>query len=285
MALCRARVGTNGVTGGTMPLYRPRKAEYIQAVKALRRGIEDPITGESTGRLADGFDAADGYDLRKFDEWTPAQKAKVTRLYNLVDELTARPFYVYRGRKPENIRLMQEVAQHEQFPSELKVAFLPSPARIKPKIRITKKREVVIKQGRITRRAVVLEDVGLTPEDFAIDPKGSTEQALESIEPGKAYQIKMGKYLSKRAYSKGYLPKKVAMLVEKYGADTYDPDDPSSSYFGNWLKGFEVYQFERREDFDRFREQQTRSKEALKEERERARRRWRRKYGRRRKRK
>lgn len=262
-----------------MPLYRPKKQEYIDAVKALRHGVEDPITGESTGKLADGFEARDGYDLRRFDEWTPAQKAKVTKLYNLVDHLTARPFYVYRGRKPENIRLMQEVAQHEEFPKELKVAFLPSPAKIKPKIRITKKREVVIKQGRITRRAVVLENVGLTPEDFALDPKGATKQALEELEPGKAYQIKMGKYLSKNAYSKGYLPKKVAMLVEKYGADNYDPTDPSSSYFGNWLMGFEVYQFDRREDFDNFRRAQTRSREALREERERARRKWRRKYG------
>lgn len=262
-----------------MPLRRPRKQEYLDAVKALRKGIEDPITGEKTGKLADGFEVADGFNLRKFDEWTPAQKAKVTRLYNLVDHLTARPFYIYRGRKPENIRLMQEVAQHEEFPKQLKVAFLPSPAKIKPKIRITPKREVIIKQGRITRRAVVLESVGLTPEDFAIDPKGSTRIALDEIAEGKAYQIKMGKYLSRNAYSRKYLPRKVAMLVEKYGSDKFDENDPSSSWYGNWLMGFEVYDFDRREDFDNFRRAQTRSREALKEERERARRKWRRKYG------
>ena len=130
---------------------------------------------------------------------------------------------------------------------------------------------------------VVFDKVGLTPEDFAIDPQGATRQALEEIAPGKAYQIKMGKYLSKQAFGKAYLPKKVAMLVEKYGADNYDATDPSSSYYGNWLMGFEVYDFERREDFDTFRRAQTRSREALKEERERARRKWRRKYGRRKK--
>lgn len=264
-----------------MPLYRPRKQEYIEAVKALRHGIEDPITGVSTGRLADGFEARDGYDLRKFDDWTPAQKAKVTRLYNLVDHLTARPFYVYRGRKPENIRLMQEVAQHEEFPKELKVAFIPSPAKIKPKIRITKKRHVVIKQGHITRRAVTFSELGITPEQVAQDPKWATQEAIQDV-VGKSFQIKAGKYLIPTVYSRGYLPRKVAMLVEKYGSDNYDPDDPSSSYFGNWLGGFEAYDWEKRKDFDRFRDQQTRSKEALREERERMRRAWRRKYGKRR---
>lgn len=262
-----------------MPLYRPTKQEYIAAVKALRHGFDDPITGESTGKVATGFEARDGYDIRHFDSWTPAQKAQVTKLYNLVDHLTARPFYVYRGRKPENIRLMQEVAQHEQFPKQLKVAFLPSPAKIKPKIRITKSRQVVIKQGRITRRAISLEQAGLTPEDFAIDPRGATVEAINQLETGKAYQIRAGKYLIKAAYSAKILPREVAKLVQKYGADSYDASDSNSSYFGNWLGGFEVYDFEQLRDFNRFRDRQTRSREAMKEERERARREWRKKYG------
>lgn len=265
-----------------MALYRPTRQEYIEAVKALRHGLEDPITGKSTGKLATGFEARDGYDLRKFDDWTPAQKAKVTKLYNLADHLASRPFYIYRGRKPENIRLMQEVAQHEQFPKELKVAFLPSPARVKPKIRITKKREVIIKQGRITRRAVTLKDAGLTPEDFALDPKASTKQAIDYLERGKRYQIKAGKYLIPNTYDAKYLPVAVAKLVQRYGTDNYDSTDPSSSYFGNWLTGFEVYDFETRRDFERFRERQALSRAIMKEEREKARRAWRRKYGRRR---
>lgn len=258
-------------------LYRPRKQEYIDAVKALRHGIEDPITGENTGRLADGFDPRDGFDIRKFDEWTPAQKSRITKLYNLVDKLSARPFYIYRGRKPENIRLMQEVAQHEEFPKGLKVAFLPSPARIKPKIRITKRRQVVIKQGNITRRAISFKEVGITPEQVAMDPKWATKKAAEQL-AGDHFQIRAGKSLIPQIYGRGYLPRKVAMLVERYGADNYDPEDPSSSFFGNWLEGFEAYDYERRTDFDRFREQKTLSREALKEERERARRKWRREH-------
>ena len=265
-----------------MPLYRPRKQEYIAAVKALRHGIDDPITGESTGRLATGFDARDGYDLRKFDDWTPAQKARVTRLYNLVDHLAARPFYIYRGRKPENIRLMQEVAQHEQFPKELKVAFIPSPARIKPKIRITKRRQVVIKQGNITRRSVMFSELGITPEDLALEPKRKTQEAVNQI-LGKTYQIMAGKYLIPTAFSKNALASKVAILVEKYGSDNYDEDDPSSSHYSNWMLGIQSYDYERRQDFNRFRDRQTRSREALKEERERLRRKWRRQHGRRRK--
>lgn len=263
-------------------LFRPKRQEYIEAVKALRHGIEDPITGEKTDRLADGFDARDGYDIRKFHDWTPAQKARVTKLYNLVDQLSARPFYIYRARKPENLRLMQEVSQHEQFPKELKVAFLPSPARIKPKIRITKKRQVVIKQGNITRRAVTFEELGITSEQVAMDPKWATKKAIEEV-TGKHFQIKAGKYLIPQVYGRGYLPRKVAMLVERYGADTYDPDDPSSSYFGNWLGGFESYDWERKTDYDVFRVQQTLSREAMREERERDRRKWRRKFKSRRK--
>ncbi len=258
-------------------LFRPRKQEYIDAVKALRHGIEDPITGENTGRLADGFDATDGYDIRKFHDWTPAQKARVTKLYNLVDNLSSRPFYIYRGRKPENIRLMQEVSQHEQFPKELKVAFIPSPARIKPKIRITKKRVVVIKQGNITRRAIAFSELGITPEQVALDPKWATKKAAEQV-VGEHFQIKAGKYLIPQIYGRSYLPRKVAMLVERYGSDRYNEDDPNSSYFGNWLTGFESYDWERKTDFDVFREQKTSSRIAMKEERERARRKWRREH-------
>ena len=97
----------------------------------LLNGLSDRATGEYAGlrSYATGFTAKDGYDLRRFSQWSPAQKAKITRYATAVMESRARPHVEVRARNVGNDPKKLRQAKREfnapgNFPA-LKVAFVP----------------------------------------------------------------------------------------------------------------------------------------------------------------
>jgi len=231
---------------------------YKHAINVLRHGYIDPQTKKRQGKFASGFDPSDGYDLRKIHSWTPAQKAKITRLFKIVDKLTARPFQIYRTSNKKNLRRVQEAAQHGIYPKELKVAFVPSNSlKKKVKIRITK-RGVKFKQGHVTRRVIDFATFGYTPDDVAIDPVGVVNDIVARV-PASTYKIQAGENVevgrgkSIRMLGNNWPADRVADVVSRmvnyYSSDTYDASDRGSSYFGNWLFGLVAYNFDKERDF------------------------------------
>lgn len=231
---------------------------YKHAINVLRHGYIDPQTKKRQGKFAEGFDPADGYDLRKIHQWTPAQKAKITRMFNIVDRLTNRPFQIYRARNKKNLKRVQQAAQHGTFPKNLKVAFVPTNSQKKKvKIRITKK-AVKFKQGRVSRDVINFESFGYTPDDLALDPVGVVQDVVSrvpadtyKIQAGENVEVNRGKSIRRMGnnWPAGRIADAVSRMVNYYSSDVYDPDDKNSSYFGNWLFGLVAYQFDKKRDF------------------------------------
>jgi hypothetical protein len=219
---------------------------YRDAVKDLRHGIViDRETGERTGKLAIGFEARDGFDLRDIDSWTPAEKSKVTRLWNLVDELTAKPFQVVRKRKPENIRAVQEFAQHETYPKELKVAIIKvaypeekATVRIDPKTR-----EVSVTERGVTRRSHDFDEY-VDYDALEADPRGTIKGMIDAIPESQMYGIQAGKYEVDQTYTKRGVTTAIINLMAKYSkAEGFNPNDKNSSHWSNWLGGVVAYEY------------------------------------------
>ena len=131
------------------------KTFYKHAINVLRHGYVDTETNKRMGKFADGFDPSDGYDMRKINDWTPAQKAKITRMFKTVDKLTSRPFQVYKSKNKARLKKVQQAAQHDEFPKQLKVAFVPTSGRAeRVKVRVTKKGRIKFKQGAIAKETI-----------------------------------------------------------------------------------------------------------------------------------
>lgn len=249
---------------------------YKHALKVLRHGYIDPETNKRMGKFADGFEASDGFDLRKFNSWSPAQKGKITRLFKTIDKLTSRPFQVYRTTNKKNLRKVQQAAQHDEFPKNLKVAFVPSSSqKEKVKIRITRKGNVKFKQGSVSRDVIDFSSYGYTPEDLALDPGGVVEDVAKQV-PANRYKIQGGEHEVNQGRSIGRmgssfplekLKEAVRKMVNYYSAERFDADNKNSSYFGNWLFGVVGYNFDEYSDYRQYQAVYNRARQATQKKR------------------
>lgn len=224
-------------------------------------------------RYTNGFKASDGYDLRHILRLTRYLQKGVTvkagraamrsvglsrkkmqraiELSRMIHALSARPHKVIRRFKGDKLRKLQEAAQHPEFPPELKVAFMPAIEDEPMKIRFTKKDLVVAEQaGR--QRVISSFDMNALIKD----PIAEIERAFALFPEEKfsTYNIQAGEYEVYKVQRGGgdyagdlkSLVKKALFYMNKYSSQSYDPSDPNSSYFGNWLFGLVGYQADSR---------------------------------------
>lgn len=221
---------------------------YRDAVNDLRHGIIiDRETGERTGKLATGFEARDGYSLREIDDWTPAEKARVTRLWNLVDELTAKPFQVVRKRKPENIRAVQKFAQHGAYPPELKVAIIKVayPQEAATVTVDPKTLDVTVTERGVSRRSRDFAEFDIDMARLEADPRGEITAMVKQIPASQMYGIQAGPYEVNRTYTMRGVVTGVINLMNKYSEEQgHKPEDKNSSHWSNWLGGIVAYEYD-----------------------------------------
>ncbi len=222
---------------------------YKLAVKLLRPYVE-------------GLEASDGFDLRYIDEWTPAQKGRVTRTFEGVDKLRARPHKVVRPRRPDHLKRLQEAAQHKRQIKGLKVAFMPVADPEQP-VKITyTKQAVKVKQKRVGKWYIKFNKKRLLT-----DPDKEVRQKVAK-HPAKVYNIGAEHYFIRDPlYSAAEVAKEVKRLQEKYNEQDYDPDDPNSSYHGNWLDGLIAYNYDTPKEGREFRQARTAYKQKFKKAR------------------
>jgi len=225
--------------------FKKTLAQYVNEVRRMRPYVA-------------GFESKDGYDLRKFHTWKPAQKALITRYAKIFAQLTAGSFYVYRPRLKSHLHAAlkdRNVQKYKRF----KVAFIPSPKRfdpttntyksVKPKITFKKDGSIKIrsKSYGVTIENFTFDHFGISQEQFVNDPEAAIN-ALLGASDYEYFSITAGEHEVGRGqtamHSIMQLEKELNRLINKYGTTNYDPDDKSSSHYGNWLFGLRGYRFE-----------------------------------------
>lgn len=226
---------------------------------------------ETVRPFASGFSGREGFRLGRLDELTPSQKAKLTRTYRELSSLAARPFYPFRSRDPKRLRAVQE-AIGQPTSKNVRVALVPVPTTsARPTIRL-RDGEVRIKIGNVEKRLIRWDDFGLTAADLAADPEGATRRVVTAT-GFKRYGIQAGDYEVKAARAPMMLTgeqvaREVQKLVAKYSQDNgYDPENPSSSHYRNWLFGLTGYNFDELKEIQDYRRSARRQNVARNEKR------------------
>ena len=221
-----------------------------------------------SGRIASGFTAADGYDLRDVENWTPQQKQKLTRIYNKVKQLTERPYHVYRARKRENLERVQEATSPHGYPKEVDIAFVPvaRPGE-KPEIKFTT-HDVVIEDEPQTIETVTIgerevdttpiywADVGVTEEMIRESPKKAVEIMHAAI-GAREYSPMAGAHQQPESYTPAGLTRELRDLV--YGYPERWP---------KFLLGVQAYSYPRQSDLASYRRSREGAKEVQRDVRE-----------------
>lgn len=231
----RLAVSTNEIAN------KPTAEDYAEMARVIR-----PFTT--------GFDAKGGYDLRNVDKWTRGQKAKLTRYFKQAVELGSRPFEMYWSSDKERMKVARETAgQPKGFPAFSGVMVPVQTLGERVSISVDKEKRLV-EIDTPTHKIIQVEwsDYGIGPDEFMADPEGAAAAVIADLQE-KGYQkfaITAGAFSVGKGvpilFTPRYAAENVKRLVEKYGDANYDPDDPNSHHYSNWLFGMRGYRFDNR---------------------------------------
>lgn len=201
--------------------------------------------------VARGFGAAEGYDLRRIDEWSSSKKRRVRDYYEKMYHLLAQEKRVVRPRTKRNLRILQD-SFHGDVPSlGFNVAFVPyvDPKRLpgaKPgrtRIRYTK-RGVVLKSSRGFERLYEAFD----KRKLATNPNAEIKRAFKAMPEARLFFVQVGEYQTLNGVSPRTIAEKVNHWMAKYdGVSSLSGkkkgENPENHDWRKWLNGIVGYSF------------------------------------------
>lgn len=199
-----------------------KRERYKQRVAELRRYFE-------------GFKAADGFDLRDVDEWTAAQKAKISRYWEVMGIQVARPHVVKRYKRPERIKAAAEFAQQDRLLKGQKAVLIP--ADDAKELRVSFDKDDRIK---VRRRGVYVNKISFNKRAFLADPITELRRVLNTTD-AQVFKFMNGPHESRGVFNRDELEQRVLQIIAEYGSDMYDKSDRRSHHWKNWLTGLIPY--------------------------------------------
>lgn len=226
--------------------YRWTPEKYRAALQGNRaQGVE------GLRSLARGFDAGDGYDLRRVGDWTAAQKRRVRDYFRRVEQLEAQPKLIVRSKSDKNLRKLQE-SFHGDVPSkDFKVAFvpyhepkttLPGAKKRKPRVRV--QREGVSIQTRNYERIFM----PFNQKALVRNPRNEIERAAKGMPGASLYFVQVGDNQTLNGKSIGLIAQDILKWMEQYDGKRALPessgnkgDNPKHHHWKYWLNGLVGY--------------------------------------------
>lgn len=197
-----------------------KQARYKDRVKELRRYF-------------DGFAASDGYDLRDFDNWTGAEKAKITRYWEVMGIQIARPHVVKRYRKPSHIKSAIQFAQQDRPLKGQRAVLIPSDDPKSLQVSFNTKGDIKVK-----RRGVLVGKLLFDRRAFLTDPIKELRRVIGKTD-ATVFKLMNGPHESRGVFSRATIEDRVMQILRDYG--DHDEDDRRSHHWQNWLTGIIPY--------------------------------------------
>jgi len=199
-----------------------KRERYKDRVKVMRKYF-------------DGFEASAGFNLREPNNWTPAQKAKVTRYWEVMGIQVARPHVVKRFRKPERIYAAAEFSQQDrQLPGQ-RAVLIPVDDPTNISISFSKDNQIKVK-----RSGVNINKLKFNRRSFLVDPIAELRRVLTATD-ATVFKFMNGPHESRGVFTRGELEQRIVQIIAEYGAEEYDPSDRRSRHWKNWLTGLIPY--------------------------------------------
>lgn len=255
------------------PTVRTYHGKVKYSAKEAKRRIRNDALKEHVKKMrpyfGDLFKAKSGFDLRKPDTWTPQQKAKVTKYWQVIAPQAARTHKARFYKNKENLEAAVMYTQQERMLPGQKAALYALTPGETLKVKVDKGRI------KVRRNSVDVAKVYFDPDLFLEDPITAGRQALAEIEGAKLYKLMFGPHESRGTYkTPDAVLRSMSFFIGQYGDDQFDAADPFSHNYKNWLGGVIGY-FGRRETVEHRVEAEdaTRAVEVVERKRERGRRR------------
>lgn len=218
------------------PTVRTYRGKVRYSKKEAQRRIKNDALKEHVKKMrpyfGDMFKAKSGFDLRKPDTWTAAQKAKVTRYWRVIAPQAARTHKARFYRNKENLEAAVMHTQQERLlPGQKAALFQVAPGE---------SLKVEVRKGRVTsqRNSVPEKKVFFDPYRMLEDPIATGREALDQLKGAKLFKLMFGPHVSRGTFrTPDAVLNSMAFFIGRYGDDQYDSDDSFSHHYGNWLGG------------------------------------------------
>ena len=222
---------------------------YARALK----GDADNLGLRETAR---GFTAADGFNLRKIAELTPAQKRKITLSFHELQTLTAQPKYVYKAvsrKKSDQVKLKQaQAAVQADATVKWKVAFVPHVPKRTKSGKASKPRLYFGKAGLTIKESGFKKlYIPLNPVALVKNPDATIQSAIQSEAPNaQRFTIQAGANEMPVLSDRAGVVARVKKLMSDYNGKKQLPlgsgnagNAPKHHHWKKWLNGIIGYQF------------------------------------------
>lgn len=212
-----------------------------------------------------------GIDLRS--DISASQRAYIKKAWVEYQELTARPFKIYRTKNKKRLKIAQTYSRHEKGAPVFDVAFIPS---ADPKAKIKFKRDGMEIQSKYVKEKFLFFDL----KKLADNPKQEIERTLARNPDAKQFIIMAGKYLYNGGLPRSLVEEKVINMMSRYspGGAGYAKRGENSRW-ENWLFGVVSFEAKEQVSIDEYRKAYAKSREGVLNKRKQQRRKTRVKYG------
>jgi len=219
--------------------------------RAAMLGVEDRQGELSPGlrKVAKGFTAAEGYNLRDLKEgrWTPAMKRKVSMYFHELQLLTGQEKIIIKTKSPKRLLYAQMIGGHDPK-YKFKVAFVPGTKDAS--VEWEKDGSFTVRENDYRKKTELFDH-----EALADSPDDEVARLLESPSLKKAKRFKI--VVEENVFSpagglldRGNVAAAIRKLMAQYDGKRALPrgsgnigDDPAAHHYSQWLNGLMGYTF------------------------------------------
>lgn len=223
---------------------------------ALRGDPDNRVMGLRS--LAHGFSAAEGYDLRHVDEWTPQQKRRVRDIFNRVRALESQPKLTVRPRSEKKLKQLQQSFHGDVSSKGLKVAFIPfsDPKVRQPGAKVKAPAVKMLKEG-VSIKTAHYERVFIpfNHRRLAVDTENEIKRAAAQIPGAALYFVQNGNNQTLNGRSLRTITEQISKWMGQYDGVKSIPrgsgnrgDNPKNHHWKKWLDGLVGYILPKRVD-------------------------------------
>lgn len=182
--------------------------------------------------FGDTFKPSEGYDLRYMDEWTPAQKAKVTEYYRVMAPRLAGDYVVKRYRRKDHLRsAINEAHQEKVLKGQKAVLFSVDPGE-ELDVRFSRTGKALVSRNNVDQETLLFNK-----RAFLEDPQAEIDRVLSETNAN-VFRIVTGENESLRTFTRSDLAVYIFKLIQDYGEDNVEYE---WEFFENWLNGIVAY--------------------------------------------
>jgi hypothetical protein len=200
-----------------------REAEYKRQVKLMR-----PYFGSV-------FRPSSGYDLRYFEDWTGAQKRKLTKYWRVVAGHVSTDHQARYFRRKDHLETAIAYTQQSDFLPGQRAAIFTVPKEAELDVEFTERGRIRVKrEGREVIKAF------FDPTELTFEPDKAIKKALARLPESARFKFMTGTHESRETFNRLEVGEHLARRISRY--QRMQPDPGAKRHYSQWILGLVAYE-------------------------------------------